>query len=421
MKNTTFEPPVSHLAEADPEIYGAVESEIRRQNENVELIASENYSSFAVRESCGSVLTDKYAEGYPGRRWYGGCEWVDEVEKLAIARACKLFGAEYANVQPHAGSQANMAILMAAIRPGGKVLGMSLSHGGHLTHGHKRNFSGDLYQAVSYGVDEQTGFLDYRQVRRLAEQENPDIIIAGASAYSRKIDFGHFRDIADQVGAYLMVDMAHIAGLIAAGLHPDPVPYADFIASTTHKTLRGPRSGFILARRKYAESIDAAVFPGIQGGPLMHVIAAKAVAFKEAMSPAFADYQVQVLANADAMARHFIERGLRVVSGGTDNHLMLLDLSGNGFSGREATEWLAAANITVNKNVIPFDKRSPAEAGGIRIGTPAITSRGMKEKAAVQIADWIVEILMSKDPEKTAGTLRCKVKGLCDEFPVHCF
>ncbi len=409
----------SHLAASDPEISRAVEMELTRQQEHIELIASENYSSPAVREATGSVLTDKYAEGYPGKRWYGGCECVDIVERLAVERACRLFGSEYANVQPHAGSQANMAVLMAAIRPGAKILGMSLAHGGHLTHGHTRNFSGELYQVVSYGVAEESRQIDYRQVRRLAEQENPDLIIAGASAYSRIIDFKQFRDIADQVGAYLMVDMAHIAGLVAADLHPDPVPHADFIASTTHKTLRGPRSGFILAREEYARQIDAAVFPGIQGGPLMHIVAAKAVAFQEAMKPEFVEYQSRVIANARAMAGYFMENGIPVVSGGTDNHLMLLDLSEKDFSGRQAADRLAAAGIIVNKNAIPFDARNPAEAGGIRIGTPAITSRGMREKESLQIADWIVQILLAGNPDKAAAALKTGVKELCARFPVH--
>ncbi len=393
--------------------------EMKRQHEHIELIASENYSSRAVREACGSVLTDKYAEGYPGNRWYGGCEWADVVETLARERACKLFGAEHVNVQPHSGSQANMAIMMAVLRPGARILGMSLAHGGHLTHGHQKNFSGALYQVVSYGVDETTGLIDYDRVLRLAVQENPDLIIAGASAYSRRLDFGRFREIADQVGAYLMVDMAHIAGLVAAGLHPDPVPHADFVASTTHKTLRGPRSGFILTRKDYSRQIDAAVFPGIQGGPQMHTVAAKAVAFKEAMEPAFVDYQKQVIANAAAMAKHFMGSGIPVVSGGTDNHMMLLDLSERDFSGRQAAERLAAAGIIVNKNAIPFDTRKPMESSGIRIGTPAMTTRGMGTEEARRIAGWIEEILLAGNPESAASAIRPQVRELCERFPVH--
>ena len=406
---------------ADPEMARAIESERKRQHEQIELIASENYSSAAVREALGSVLTDKYAEGYPAERWYGGCECVDVVENLAIERAKELFGAEHANVQPHAGSQANMAVYMAAIRPASKILGMSLSSGGHLTHGHKRNFSGELYQVLSYGVDRDSGLIDYEEVRRLAEQNNPSLIIAGASAYSRSIDFEQFRDIADQVNAFLMVDMAHIAGLVAVGLHPDPVPYADYISSTTHKTLRGPRSGFILCKAEYARQIDAAVFPGTQGGPMMHVIAAKAVAFKEAMSPEFRIYQSQILANARAMADEFMRLGIPVVSGGTDNHLLLLDLSNQNVTGLEATDLLSQANIIVNKQVIPFDPRNPTEGSGIRIGTPAVTTRGMKEKQVRTIAAWITEVLVSRSPASAAKALLPKVAELCEEFPIHGF
>jgi glycine hydroxymethyltransferase len=411
----------SALSAADPEMARAIESEMRRQHDHIELIASENRCSAAVREALGSVLTDKYAEGYPGERWYGGCECMDVVESLAIERAKKLFGAEHANVQPHAGSQANMAVYMAAVRPGSKILGMSLAHGGHLTHGHKRNFSGELYQVVSYGVNKDTGLIDYDEVRLLAQQNNPGIIIAGASAYSRTIDFAQFRDIADSSGAFLMVDMAHIAGLVAAGLHPDPVPHADFISSTTHKTLRGPRSGFILCKKEHARQIDASVFPGIQGGPMMHVIAAKGVAFKEAMKPEFREYQRQCLANARTMAQRFMERGLPVVSGGTDNHLMLLDLSSRDITGREATDMLALAHIIVNKNSIPFEPRNPADASGIRVGTPAVTTRGMKENEVRQIADWIMEILASKNQPATATALRPKVVEMCEAFPLHGF
>ncbi|MFP4026263.1 MAG: serine hydroxymethyltransferase [Candidatus Brocadiia bacterium] len=411
----------SALSATDAAMASAIDSERQRQHEQIELIASENYCSKAVREAMGSVLTDKYAEGYPGARWYGGCEWMDKVEKLAIERAKKLFGAEHANVQPHSGSQANMAVYMAAVRPGTKILGMSLAHGGHLTHGHKSNFSGELYQFVSYGVDRKTGMIDYDEVRRIAEENNPGLIIAGASAYSRAIDYEQFRDIADKVGAFLMVDMAHIAGLIAADLHPDPVPHADFVSSTTHKTLRGPRSGFILCKEEHARQVDASVFPGIQGGPLMHVVAAKGVGFLEAMKPEFKEYQQQCLLNSRAMAEHFIERGVPLVSGGTDNHLMLLDLSNRDITGKEVTDTLAIANITVNKNAIPFDPRNPAEASGIRIGTPAITTRGMKEDEVCQIADWIVDILTASDPEATARKVRGKTQELSAAFPIHGF
>jgi len=411
----------SALRSIDPETAGAIEAEKRRQHDHIELIASENYCSAAVLEALGSVLTDKYAEGYPGERWYGGCEWMDVVETLAIQRARELFGAAHANVQPHSGSQANMAVYMAAIRPGAKILGMSLSHGGHLTHGHKRNFSGDLYQVVSYGVNRETCRIDYDEVRRLAAEQNPSLIIAGASAYPRTIDFAQFRDIADQVGAILVADMAHVAGLVAAGLHPSPVPCADYVTSSTHKTLRGPRSGFILCKEELARQVDAAVFPGIQGGPMMHVIAAKAVAFKEAAQPEFRDYQRQVLTNARAMAEEFIRHGITVLSGGTDNHLILLDLTSLNLTGGQATDILSLANITVNKNAIPFDSRSPAEASGIRIGTPALTTRGMKEDEARRITAWIAEILTSRSPEAAAMALRPKVIQLCDEFPVHGF
>jgi len=409
------------LSVADPEMARAIQAERRRQHDHIELIAAENYCSAAVREALGSVLTDKYAEGYPGERWYGGCEWVDVVEQLAIDRAKKLYGAEHANVQPHAGSQANMTVYTAALRPGGKILGMSLSHGGHLTHGHKRNFSGRFYQVISYGVNRDSGLIDYDELRRMAEEQNPDLIIAGASAYSRKIDFEQFRDVADQVGAFLMVDMAHIAGLVAARLHPDPVPYADFISSTTHKTLRGPRSGFILCKGDHAQQIDAAVFPGIQGGPMMHVIAAKGVAFAEALRPEFRAYQRQIIANASAMADECMRLGVDVVSGGTDNHLLLLDLSGHNITGREAVDVLDEANMAVNKNAIPFDTRSPAEASGIRIGTPAITTRGLKEPEARKIAQWIVEVVTARDPVAAARAVRPQAIALCEEFPIHGF
>ena len=411
----------SALHAADEEVARAIDAEKRRQHDHVELIASENYCSAAVREALGSVLTDKYAEGYPGERWYGGCECVDVVETLAIERAKKLYGAEHANVQPHSGAQANQAVFMAAIRPGSKILGMSLAHGGHLTHGHKRNFSGELYQVISYGVSRESGMIDYDEVRRLAEQHNPSLIIAGASAYSRFINFEFFRDVAEQVGAFLLVDMAHIAGQVAARLHPDPVPYAHFVSSTTHKTLRGPRGGFILCKADHARQIDSGVFPGVQSGPMMHVIAAKAVAFKEALLPEFRTYQSQILANARVMAEQFMSLGIPVVSGGTDNHLILLDLTPEDITGCEAERVLDIAGITLNKNAIPFDPRNPAEASGIRIGTPAVTTRGMKEGQMRLIAGWIFEIITARNRVAAAKALRPKVIELCEEFPIHGF
>ena len=410
---------VAPLAEVDEQIAAAIEGEKGRQRDHIELIASENYCSLAVREAMGSVLTDKYAEGYPAARWYGGCEYMDVVERLCIDRAKRLYSAEHANVQPHAGSPANMAVYIAAVRPGTKVLGMSLGCGGHLTHGHKKNFSGDFYQVISYGVSRETCLIDYEEIRRLAEEHNPGMIIAGASAYSRVIDFEQFRDIADQVGALLMADMAHIAGLVAAGIHPSPVPYADFVTATTHKTLRGPRSGFILCKEEFARQVDAAVFPGVQGGPMMHVIAAKAVAFKEAMQPEFTVYQEQTVANASAMAQEFISSGLPVVSGGTDNHLLLLDLTGHDITGKRAQKVLGMAGIAVNKNAIPFDPRNPAEAGGIRIGTPAVTTRGMKEPEMRRLVAWIAEILTASNPARAAKAIRSDVADMCRAFPIH--
>jgi glycine hydroxymethyltransferase len=407
----------SALRAVDPELAGAIEAERCRQQEHIGLIASENHCPPAVLESLGSVLTDKYAEGYPGGRWYGGCECVDVVEDMARSRACELFGAEHANVQPHAGSQANMAVFLAMLRPGAKVLGMSLPHGGHLTHGHARNFSGILYEVVSYGLDEN-GLIDYDEARRLAQIHNPAIIIAGASAYSRFIDFERFREIADEVDAYLMADICHIAGPIAAGLHPSPVPLADFVTSTTHKTLRGPRGAFILCRKEHAARVDAAVFPGMQGGPMMHSIAGKAATFKMAMQPEFRAYQQQVLANARTMAEALAERGFAIVSGGTDNHLFLLDLGDGDISGREASRLLALANITVNKNAIPNDRRKPAEASGIRIGTPAMTSRGMTAEHARTVANWIADILTAESPEKAARAIRPQVLRFCAELPI---
>ncbi len=406
------------LRQVDPQVAAAVEAERRRQKTHLELIASENHCSPAVREAAGSVLTDKYAEGYPGARWYGGCECVDRVENLAIERARKLFGAPHANVQPHSGSQANMAVYMAVLQPGARVLAMSFAHGGHLTHGHARNFSGRFYEVISYGVDDR-GVIDYDQVRKLAHQHNPALIVAGASAYSRIIDFEVFREIADEVGAYFMADIAHIAGLVAAGAHPSPLPHADFVTSTTHKTLRGPRGAFILCSREHASAVDSAVMPGIQGGPMMHIIAAKAVAFHLAMQPEFRAYQQQVVANARAMAEEFNRRGTPVVSGGTDTHMVLLDLSSLDISGEQACRLLARANITVNKNSIPNDPRKPAEASGIRIGTPALTTRRLQAEQARAVAGWIVEILRSANPRDTAAEVRPRVLELCEEFPIH--
>jgi glycine hydroxymethyltransferase len=408
----------SALRAVDPELAEAVAAEARRQQEHLGLIASENHCSAAVREATGSVLTDKYAEGYPGDRYYGGCECVDVVEELAVQRAKELFGAEHANVQPHAGSQANMAVYIAMLRPGAKILGMSLAHGGHLTHGHSRNFSGQIYEVVSYGVEESTGLIDYAQVRKMALQQNPALIISGASSYSRTIDFEAFSDIAQEVGAYLMADIAHIAGLVAGGVHPSPLPHADFVTATTHKTLRGPRGAFILCREEYGSRIDSAVMPGVQGGPFMHAIAAKAVAFGQAMQPEFAQYQQQVVANSRAMAQVMIDRGLPVVSGGTDTHMFLVDLTGNGMSGRDALKLLAQANITVNKNTIPNDPRKPSEASGIRIGTPAVTTRGLTEDECRKVAHWVADILTADDPEQEARTIRPDVLGLCEAFPL---
>ena len=405
------------LAAVDPEVAEAIAAEEARQRDHVDLIASENHCSRAVMEVVGSVLSDKYAEGYPGRRWYGGCTCVDVVEELAIARARELFGAEHANVQPHAGSQANMAVYMAVLPPGATILGMALAAGGHLTHGHNKNFSGQLYEILSYSVG-QDGLLDYEQVRELALQHNPAMIVVGASSYSRIIDFERFRTIADEIDAYLMADIAHTAGLVAAGIHPSPVPHADFVTGTTHKTLRGPRGGFILCRAQYARQIDAAVFPGIQGGPLMHVIAAKAVAFRQAMRPEFRRYQEQIVANACAMAEELVARGHSIVTGGTDTHLFLVDLTATGMSGLQAEEILALANITLNHNSIPHDPRPPAQTSGIRIGTPAITTRGMGPEEARAIAGWIADILSAEDPEAAARAVQPLARDLCRQFPI---
>jgi glycine hydroxymethyltransferase len=405
-------------AAADSELDLAMRSEVRRQRENLELIASENYTSAAVRRAAGSELTNKYAEGYPDKRWYGGCEHVDVVERLAIARARELFGAEHANVQPHCGSAANMAVYFAMLQPGDTLMAMSLADGGHLTHGHKMNFSGRFYEVAPYGVARETERIDYDELARLARERKPRMICAGASAYSRILDFPRLRAIADEVGAWLMVDMAHIAGLVAAGEHPSPVPYADFVTSTTHKTLRGPRGGLILCREAFAADIDKQVFPGIQGGPLMHVIAAKAVCFHEALQPEFRQYQAQVVRNARALAAGLAEGGLRLVSGGTDNHLMLADLTPKGVTGKDAATALDRAGITVNKNAIPFDSRSAFVTSGIRVGTPAVTSRGMGEAEMKRIASWILRGVEAVGDGAKLDAIRREVLDLTARFPV---
>jgi glycine hydroxymethyltransferase len=407
------------LHKVDPEIYNAIKGELKREEENLELIASENFTSLAVLQAQGSVLTNKYAEGYPGKRWYGGCQHVDEVESLAIDRVKKLFGAEHANVQPHSGSQANMAVYFAAIKPGDTVLAMDLAAGGHLTHGHPNNFSGMFYKMVGYGVDRKTEMLDYDLIMDLAKEHKPKMILAGASAYPRKIDFKAFRNICDKVGAYLFVDMAHIAGLVAAGLHESPVPFAEFVTSTTHKTLRGPRGGFILCREEFAKKINSRIFPGIQGGPLMHVIAGKAVAFKEAMSPEFKTYQSQIVQNAKELAGALTLNNFRIVSGGTDNHLMLVDLSGKGVTGKEASSALGEVNITVNKNLIPFDQKGPDVTSGIRVGTPAITTRGLKEPQIREVAKFINDCLEAKDNPSKLEVIKKEVIALTKKFPVY--
>ncbi len=408
------------IAGYDDELWGAMQAEVRRQEEHIELIASENYASPRVMEAQGSVLTNKYAEGYPAKRYYGGCEYVDKAEQLAIDRVKQLFGADYANVQPHSGSQANAAVYMALLNPGDTVLGMSLAHGGHLTHGAKVNFSGKIYNAVQYGITDE-GYIDYAEVERLAVEHQPKMIVAGFSAYSRVIDWQKFRDIADKVGAYLMVDMAHIAGLVAAGVYPSPVQIADVTTSTTHKTLRGPRGGIILAKSNpdLEKKFNSLVFPGIQGGPLMHVIAAKAVAFKEALEPEFKVYQQQVAKNAKVMAETLIARGYNIVSGGTDNHLMLVDLIAKGVTGKAADAALGAANITVNKNSVPNDPQSPFVTSGIRVGTPAITTRGFKEAECAQLANWIADVLDNIDDAATIERVKGQVLEICARFPVY--
>jgi glycine hydroxymethyltransferase len=405
------------LKQADPEIWQAIEGERRRQQQGLEMIASENYASPAVLAAQGSVLTNKYAEGYPGRRYYGGCEFVDQAEQLAIDRLLKIFGAQRANVQPHSGAQANMAVLVAALQPGDTILAMDLAHGGHLTHGMRLNFSGKYFQIVSYGVSRADERIDFDQVARLAREHKPKLVIAGASAYPREIDFGPFAQICREVGALLMVDMAHIAGLVAAEQHGNPVPFAEFVTSTTHKTLRGPRGGFILCKQEWGQKINQAVFPGVQGGPLMHVIAAKAVAFGEVLGPTFRSYAAQIIANAKTLAHELQRQGLRLVSGGTDNHLMLVDVVSVGTTGKLAEQALDAAGITVNKNMIPFDTRAPLDPSGIRIGTPALTTRGMREPEMRAIAGWIGAILKDPGDGNLQRSIRGQVRELCQQYP----
>lgn len=409
------------IAGYDDELWNSIQQEERRQEEHIELIASENYASPRVMQAQGTVLTNKYAEGYPGRRYYGGCEHVDVAEQLAIDRVKELFGAHYANVQPHSGSQANAAVYLALCEPGDTILGMSLAHGGHLTHGAKVNFSGKLFNAVQYGLNDETGEVDYAQVEALAKEHKPKMIVAGFSAYSRIMDWQKFRDIADSVGAYLFVDMAHIAGLVAAGLYPNPVPIADVVTSTTHKTLRGPRGGIILSNGDEAlyKKFNSLVFPGTQGGPLMHVIAAKAVAFKEALEPGFKDYQKQVLVNASAMADTMIQRGYNIVSGGTDDHLFLVDLVDKGITGKDAEAALGEANITVNKNAVPNDPQSPFVTSGLRIGSPAMTTRGFGEKESVDLANWMCDVLDNLDDAAVREQVKAKVLAVCKRLPVY--
>ena len=408
-----------HLKQIDPEIFAVIQKEVRRQNENLELIASENFTSLAVLEAQGSVLTNKYAEGYPGKRWYGGCEYVDLAENLAIQRAKAVFGAEHVNVQAHSGSQANMAVYFAAVKPGDTVLAMDLAAGGHLTHGHPHNFSGMFFKMVGYGVDRKTETLDYDAILELAKIHKPKMILAGASAYPRIIDFKKFRQIADSVGAYLFVDMAHIAGLVAAGIHPSPVPYAEFVSSTTHKTLRGPRGGFILCKKEFAKKIDAQIFPGIQGGPLMHVIAAKAVAFREAMTAEFKQYQIQLTKNARELALSLEKKDFRIVSGGTDTHLILVDLNAKNVTGKDASKILGEVNITVNKNLIPFDQKSPAVTSGIRLGTAAVSTRAMKEEQMRKIAELINAALEDHGDAKEIARIKKEVIALTRKFPLY--
>ncbi|HSK76956.1 MAG TPA: serine hydroxymethyltransferase [Thermoanaerobaculia bacterium] len=412
-------PDYRSLKAADPEIYQAIADERSRQNLGLELIASENFVSRAVLEAAGSVMTNKYAEGYPGKRYYGGCEFVDVAERLAIERAKQLFGAEHVNVQPHSGTSANMAVYFAMLKPGDKLMGMDLSSGGHLTHGHRLSYSGRDFQVIAYGVDRETERIDYDEAERLAIAERPKLIICGASAYSRVIDFERFRQIADKAGALLMADIAHIAGLVAAGIHPSPVPHCHFVTTTTHKTLRGPRAGMVMCKEEFAKEIDRAVFPGIQGGPLMHIIAAKAVALKEALTDEFRDYQRQIVENARALAARLAGHGFRIVSGGTDNHVFLLDVAKAGLTGKVAEKALEAANITVNKNTIPYDPNPPLVASGIRIGTPALTTRAMKEPEMEHVGDFIAMALRAPDDAGVQEQVRGKVRDLCERFPLY--
>jgi glycine hydroxymethyltransferase len=407
------------LSATDPEIAQAIKNELHRQNSGLELIASENFVSQAVLEAAGSVMTNKYAEGYPGKRYYGGCEFVDVAESLAISRAKELFGAEHANVQPHSGAQANMAVYFTLLKPGDTVLGMNLSHGGHLTHGHPLNFSGKLYTIVPYGVRKDDERIDYDEMERLAHEHKPKMIMVGASAYPRVIDFARIAAIGAAVGSPVVTDMAHIAGLVAAKVHPSPIPHSDFVTTTTHKTLRGPRGGMVLSRTQYAKDLDRALFPGVQGGPLMHIIAAKAVCLKEAMEPGFVEYQQQIVANAQRLAAGLAAGGFRLVSGGTDNHLMLVDVFSRGITGKVAEAALGKAGITVNKNAIPFDQNPPMVASGIRIGTPAVTSRGMREPEMDRIAEFIGRSLASPDDDAALGRVRTEVEALCRKFPLY--
>ena len=409
------------LKDFDPDLWGAINNEVQRQEDHIELIASENYTSKRVLEAQGSVLTNKYAEGYPGKRYYGGCEHVDVAESLAIERAKELYGAAYANVQPHSGASANSAVYLALCDAGDVVLGMSLDHGGHLTHGAKVNFSGKTYQSYQYGLDASTGEIDYKEVESLAREHQPKMIVAGFSAYSGIVDWAKFREIADEVGAYLLVDMAHVSGLVATGLYPSPIPFADVVTTTTHKTLRGPRGGLILARdnKEIHKKLNSAIFPGTQGGPLMHIIAAKAVCFKEALEPEFKDYQAQVKLNAKTMAQTFMDRGINIVSNGTENHMFLVDLIDKGITGKEADAALGRANITVNKNAVPNDPQSPFVTSGLRIGTPAATTRGFKEAEVTEVASWICDVIENIKDDKIIGEVKEKVKILCSKFPVY--
>ncbi len=407
------------IAEVDPEIAQAIKDELHRQNNGLELIASENFVSRAILEAAGSVFTNKYAEGYPGRRYYGGCEYVDVVERAAIARAKSLFGADHANVQPHSGAQANMSVYFTLLKPGDTVLGMNLAHGGHLTHGHPLNFSGKLYTIVPYGVRKTDERIDYDELDRLADQHKPKMIMVGASAYPRVIDFARIRRAAEHVGAPVVTDMAHIAGLVAGGVHPSPVPHSDFVTTTTHKTLRGPRAGMVLCREQYAKELDKNVFPGVQGGPLVHIIAGKAICLKEAAEPAFAEYQKQIVANAKRLAAVLVTNGFRLVSGGTDNHLMLVDVFSKGLTGKVAEAALGKAGITVNKNAIPFDQNPPMVASGVRVGTPAVTTRGMREAEMETIGELFTRALQTPDDDRALGSVRAEVEALCRRFPLY--